>query len=622
MKFRTKVFLIFLVTVLASVSVVAYGVARYTRAAFEEMDTERTEALVAQFNKEFEQRGRDVAQQVENVANGEITLRTAMDLARPNADPSLYVHDARGVSQDHGMDFVEFVNWDGTIISSAQYPARVGYKNDWVTTVKDWRGTPAFLKKEELPDGVALSVTAVRSVSGGNDKSLYIVGGWRLDEKFLQALVLPAGMRAFLYRNLEPTFVPTALTDVNGTSDQSERLQPLIEQVQKKPQKQVQTLQWKATDPASAETFHAIPLLGRNSDVLAILLVGSSRRELVLLTQRILTIAGVVAAGALLVGLFVSLWVSSRITRPVEELASGAREVATGRWDTRIDVRGTDEMGQLATAFNDMTRTLATQKERLVQTERVAAWRELARRLAHELRNPLFPMQITVENLQRAKQLEAKQFLEVFSESTATLKTELANLNSIVSRFSDFSKMPTPQFAKVNVNEALRSAIRLFEPQFNAVGKPTITPEFFLTEPLPEIDADADLLHRAFQNLVLNALDAMPAGGTLTLRTYERDRHVRIEVSDTGKGLTPEECSRLFTPYYTTKQQGTGLGLAIVQSVVSDHHGTISVSSDEGRGTSFRIDLPLHQALRRAPAPPKDAEPPKSSPQTMAAASD
>jgi len=138
--------------------------------------------------------------------------------------------------------------------------------------------------------------------------------------------------------------------------------------------------------------------------------------------------------------------------------------------------------------------------------------------------------------------------------------------------------------------------VRLFETQFTALGKPVITPEYFLTEPLPEIDADPDLLHRAFQNLVLNALDAMPAGGTLTMRTSEHEGSVRIEVADTGKGLTPEECSRLFTPYYTTKQQGTGLGLAIVQSVVSDHHGTISVTSDEGHGTTLRIELPQRQS--------------------------
>src|SRR5260221_7980226 len=183
---------------------------------------------------------------------------------------------------------------------------------------------------------------------------------------------------------------------------------------------------------------------------------------------------------------------------PVEELADGAREMASGNWDAHIRAGGGGEIAQLAQAFNGMTGRLAAQKEQLVQTERVAAWRELARRLAHELRNPLFPLQITVENLQRARQLDAKQFLEVFTESTATLKAELANLNTIVGRFSDFSKMPAPPFAKVNVNEILRGAVKLFEAQFNAVGKPTITTECFLSEALPEIDADADLLHKAF----------------------------------------------------------------------------------------------------------------------------
>ena len=620
MSFRAKLFLIFLFTLLACVSVVAYSVTHYTQAAFEEGDTRRTEALVSQFKKEFTQRGEEVARQVENVANGEITLKVAIDLARPNADQSLYVHDAIGVAQDHGLDFVEFVNSDGTLISSAQYPARVGYKNDWVTATKDWRGTLAFLRREELPDGVALSLTAVRTVSGGNDKTLYIIGGHRLDQNFLPSLVLPSGMRALLYRNLEPTFVGAGLTDVNGSLDDPERFRPLIEQIQRNPQPAVRTINW-TQDAASAEAFHAMPLLGRSNELLGVLLVGSSRKELVLLTRRIVTIAAVVAAAAILVGLLVSLWIAARITRPVEELAAGAREVATGRWDTRIDVRGTDEIGQLGTAFNDMTRTLALQKEKLVQTERVAAWRELARRLAHELRNPLFPLQITVENLQRAKHLDAKQFLEVFNESTATLKTELANLNTIVGRFSDFSKMSMPQFSKVNVNESLRSALRLFEAQFNAVGKPTVTTELFLTDPLPEIDADPDLLHRAFQNLVLNALDAMSAGGTLTLRTFERERNIRIEVADTGRGLTPEECSRLFTPYYTTKQLGTGLGLAIVQSVISDHHGTISVSSIESRGTSFKIELPQRQAVQHR-APAEEAAAPKNSPKTLAAASD
>jgi two-component system nitrogen regulation sensor histidine kinase NtrY len=631
MSFRTKLFLIFMVTVLGSVSIVAYGVTRFTRTAFEDMDTQRTEAIVAQFQKEYAQRGDETAQQVKNIADADITLRVAIDLARPSADQSLYVHDATGAAQDHQMDFVELVGWDGTVISSAQNPSRVGHKEDWVTATKDWNATRWFLKKEDLADGAALSLTAVRSVSGGNDKNLYIVGGRRLDQNFLSTLVLPSGMRAFLYVNLDPGFSPAALlSGLKDAVEQPERLQPLIDQIRRQPQTLVQTINWNS-EATSAETFHAMPLPGRNNELLGVLLVGSSRKELVLLTNRIVMTALAVAAGALLIGLLVSLWVASRITRPVSELAEGAREVAAGRWETRIDVRGLDEIGQLGIAFNDMTRTLASQRDRLLQTERVAAWRELARRLAHELRNPLFPLQITVENLQRAKQLDAKQFLEVFNESTATLKVELANLNAIVGRFSDFSKMPAPQFTRVDVNEALRNIIRLFEPQFNVVGKPAIAAEYFLTEPLPEIDADAVLLHRAFQNLVLNAVDAMPTGGTLTLRTFERGANVLIEITDSGAGLTPEECARLFTPYYTTKQQGTGLGLAIVQSIVTDHNGTISVSSEEGHGTTFRIDLPKRQANATVaqsedqPALDKDSKDKMSDkdvPPTFAAASD
>src|ERR1700757_1520399 len=128
MSFRNKIFLIFLVTVLASVSLVAYGVTYYAQHTYEQMDSQRTEALVAQFKKEFAQRGEMVVQQVENIANADVTVRMIIDLSRPSADPSLYIHDANGAAQTHNLDFVEFVNADGAIISSAQYPARVGYK--------------------------------------------------------------------------------------------------------------------------------------------------------------------------------------------------------------------------------------------------------------------------------------------------------------------------------------------------------------------------------------------------------------------------------------------------------------------------------------------------------------
>ena len=419
MSFRTKLFLLFVITVLGSVSAVTYSVTHYTRAAYEEADTQRTQALVEQFQKEFAQQRELVARQVENVANAEVTLRMAIDLEKPNTDQSIYVRDASGAAQEHGLNFMEFVLADGTLISSAQYPARVGYKEAWVTASKDWSGTEAFLRREELPNEVAVALTAVRTQPNVS-RPFYAIGGRRLDKNFLASLVAPAGMRALLYLNLDQSFVPADITSVSDEVRQPDRFAPIVAKLQKQPTPLVETIQWES-DAASAEVFHVLPLTGRNGELLGALLIGSSRSDIVLLQRHIMKLAGAMAVAAVLVGLLVTWWFSARITRPIEELAEGAREVAAGHWDTRIRVKGSDETGQLAGAFNNMTQTLTTQRERLVQTERVAAWRELARRLAHELRNPLFPLQITVENMQRARQLSHEQFLEVFNESSATL---------------------------------------------------------------------------------------------------------------------------------------------------------------------------------------------------------
>jgi len=192
--------------------------------------------------------------------------------------------------------------------------------------------------------------------------------------------------------HLEPNFVPAALTDSNGLVPNAERFKPLVERIQKQPQQTVQTINWSG-DAAEAESFHAIPLLGRNKELLGVLLVGSSRRELVTLTRHMLH-RWRSCCCCDLIGLLVSLWVAARITTSTRGIDRSVAGSSFGRWDTNIDLRGRDEIGQLASAFNEMTQTLAAQKDKLVQTERVAAWRELARRLAHELRNPLFPLQI------------------------------------------------------------------------------------------------------------------------------------------------------------------------------------------------------------------------------------
>ena len=577
MSFRAKVFLSITATVLVAVWVVAAVVSTLVTDSFERRDAERTAALVSQFQREFSRRRDEVARRIDAIANSDAVQRIAVNLGGAQPDASRYVDDAQALAREQSLNFLDLVASDGRIISSAEWPARFGYQESWLLEPVDWKSQGVFLKRMDLADGSALGLVTVRAIKT-TDQVLFIAGGLQLDKEFLDTLPVAEGMRVQLYRSYEPT----------GTNGPGSKLaQSLVQKVQQQPR--------ELTDTSSEASISAIPLMGRDKQLLAILLVESSRAELASLKRTIQGTAWTVGAVGVLLGLILSFWTASRVTRPLRALAASVRQVAAGDWSTRATVGSRDEVGQLAHDFNQMTEQLAEQRDRMIQAERVAAWRELARRLAHELKNPLFPLQITVENLQRSRQASPEQFEEVFRESTSTLLAELDNLKIIIGRFSDFAKMPAPHPELMDVNQTVRDVVKLFDAQVHAPERPPIQVELRTKESLGSISADPEQIRRALRNLVLNALDAMPKGGTLTIRTQNvhgtNNGRVAVEVSDTGEGLTPEECERLFTPYYTTKQHGTGLGLAIVQSVVSDHKGTITVRSQPGRGTTFRIEL-------------------------------
>jgi signal transduction histidine kinase len=600
MTFRRKLLAVFALTVCVSVGAVAVLVLAVTRSAFEKAEDQRTAALVAQFQREFTRRGEEVAHRAESIAASEQVGRMAASLSG-SADSSGYFDLAKSMAENHQLDFLEFADGRGVIISSAQWPAKFGYPESLFDNLVSVSERDAFLKQEDLQDSTSLGLFAVRAVRVG-ERPIYVIAGRRLDRNFLSALELPADMRALLYQNRGDHFSPDLLLESSATGNASERTRPkekfatLIDAVRQSNQAMAAVVHWSANE-ADDEVFHAIPLYGTGAprSPLAILLIGNARRPYVELRRHITESALLVGGGGIVLAILLSSWAAARVTRPVEQLARAAQDVAHGDWNTHVDVPGTDELSQLAESFNRMTSELRTQKERLVQSERVAAWRELARRLAHELKNPLFPLQLTVENLLRAREQSPEQFDEVFRESSRTLLSEISNLKTIIGRFSDFSKMPQPQLQEIQVNEALRDVAKLFQAQFQAPGRAAIACDLELDPRVGGIAADPELLHRAFSNLVLNAMDAMPTGGTLTLRSRRADERVVIEVGDTGSGLTREECERIFTPYYTSKRHGTGLGLAIVQSVVSDHGGTISVQSEPGRGTTFVIELPDHR---------------------------
>ena len=612
MSFRQKLLLLFAATVLTCVVVMAVSVYSTMRASFEQANLDRANSIAAEFRSEFQRRADDVVRKVDAIAAGETVQRIALELNRSVApaegaapNSSGYPSEARALASQQQLDFLELVNHQGTILSSAQWQAKFGYPEPAIASSTAPAG--AFLKREDLPNGPTLGLFAIRSVPIG-EQPLFVIGGERLDQGFLSRLDIPAGTRVLLYQNLDTKWNPQSLLDLNGPAAGADRIAPLVEKVRSSGQEAQSAIHW-SSDSADAEVFHAIPLFGSdqhssdqpgpNQQLMGVLLVASSRRPLIELQRRIVSTALFVGGIGILVAVLASLWFAARVTRPVVSLAEAARRVAAGDLAAKVDVESSDELGELAASFNRMTEDLLREKDRAVQAERVAAWRELARRLAHELKNPLFPLQVTVENLLRAKQKSPEIFEEVFSESTATLLAEINNLKTIVGRFSEFSKMPQPQRRPVRVNELVLSVLRVFQAQLTANNRIHVRTE--LAPDLPEISADPDLLHRALSNLVLNAIDAMPQGGELTLRTAALDGasaqgatpdRVVISVSDTGSGLTPEACARLFTPYYTTKQHGTGLGLAIVQSVVSDHGGKISVESTKENGSTFHIELP------------------------------
>jgi two-component system nitrogen regulation sensor histidine kinase NtrY len=611
--FRKKHLLLFAATVLLSVAVISASVYSTIRRSFEQANQDRANAVAAQFRSEFQRRGSDVVRKVESVAAGETVQRIALDLNRGATDSGEYVSAAHTLAGQQQLDFLELVDSRGTILSSAQWQAKFGYPEAAIPPAANPQAAiapaGAFLKREELPDGATLGLFAVRAARVG-EQPLYVIGGERLDQGFLSTLDIPTGTRVLLYQNLNAKWNPKSLLDLNGPAAGADKIAPLAARVRDTLQESQGVIHW-TSDPADAEVFHAIPLTGptlgatnqssasqngANQQLMGVLLVGSSRRPLIELERQVVSTAMLVGGAGILVAVLASLWFAARVTRPVVSLAAAARRVAAGDLGTKVEVESSDELGELAASFNRMTEDLVQQKDRTLQVERVAAWRELARRLAHELKNPLFPLQVTVENLMRAKQKSPAMFEEVFHEGTATLLAEINNLKTIIGRFSEFSRMPQPQRRPTQVNDVVHSVLRVFHAQLhnnelenNHKDKIAVRTE--LADALPEISVDPDLLHRALQNLVLNAIDAMPQGGELTIRTAILRDRIEISVSDTGSGLTQEECGRLFTPYYTTKQHGTGLGLAIVQSVVSDHGGKIAVESTKEKGTTFRIEL-------------------------------
>ncbi len=282
------------------------------------------------------------------------------------------------------------------------------------------------------------------------------------------------------------------------------------------------------------------------------------------------------------------IYFSRKVTSPLLQLVQGTKEVAEGDWDYRIRVTSKDEVGQLGSAFNEMVSTLREKQDQVVSLEKMAAWREIARVLAHEIKNPLTPIQLMVQQMQDKYQGNDAEYKKLLAECTEIVSDEIESLRTLVREFSEFARMPQLQFAPGDLNALIEEVRRIY-------ANDNI--ELMLDDNIPELSFDHEKLRRVLINLLENSMDSIreKGSGEVCISTQLDSENVILTCRDSGNGIPEEIKSKIFEPYFSTKKSGMGLGMAIVQRIIWEHGGRIEVESEVGKGTRFVIYVPLER---------------------------
>ena len=556
-RLRVRVTLYFLLTALPAALVSAGAVVVLNRLISQEIKV-RTQEIVGQVRQEVHEEGQRIQKSLLELSKIEDVRQLAAAVA-----------DVRSVEQAEGLasaragafklELLGIVAAQGPyakeIVSSAHLPDSIGDPGPAFLEEPDGLGIGHIWVEGNPPKKVPalLSIQPILGPSGRPELLLY--GGTRLDGARLGGLARMAGATMVLSSPpLTPqTFFPRG-AESSGPKNQGLSI-PLKEL------------------PGAAE--------------------GKSQIRVVVHTPRLeaarttfFRLAIILVVGSLLAALVWGTLLSNRITRPILALSAGARQVGQGNLEVQIDPSSNDEVGALVQVFNNMTQELRESRQRLARAERIAAWQEIARRVAHEIKNPLFPIRMSMETLKKSFQKKHPKLEEIVEESTKTVLEEVGALNRIVTEFSNFARLPAPRKEPARVAELLKHAHRLYREsgvQLKEAG----------LDDLGSVAVDRGQIHQALINLVKNGIEAGPTV-ILSAELWPQDEQpgVRLSVADQGPGIPEEALDKLFTPYFTTKASGTGLGLAIVDRIVSEHGGTVDVESTPGTGSTFHIWLP------------------------------
>lgn len=291
----------------------------------------------------------------------------------------------------------------------------------------------------------------------------------------------------------------------------------------------------------------------------------------------------------LVFSVLVAIFVSSWITKPLQLLRQSFSKVELGKSNQRIDYKSEDEIGYLVAEYNHKLTELAEAAAKLAQSERESAWREMAKQVAHEIKNPLTPMKLNIQQMQRVLDPNDPQIVDKIKKLSNSLMEQIDALTSIANAFASFAKLPQPSMQSLEVNHLVQTVVDFF----HADTKVEVIAELLAKE--VTILGDKEMLLRVLNNLITNGIQAVSSEVVphIVVRVLQKDKQVTILVIDNGRGISEDQRERIFEPYFTTKSTGTGLGLAMVKQIVEQHNGTIHVLQSNALGTTIQIDLPI-----------------------------
>ncbi|ABC83109.1 sensor histidine kinase [Anaeromyxobacter dehalogenans] len=577
MTLRTKLALAFSLFAAVPLAATLVPVSRALGRALTTEHAARLDGAAAAVQKELARLGEHAAGAVTDLSRAPELEALARDRAADGAELAEAAARAGEWMGPRGLDVLAVLEADGRVVSSGHLPGRAGDPDpelaDLPGAARPGRAVPRVVSRAG-PEGVEPVLALVAWAPGPGEPPLRVAGGVALTEARAARLAALTG-GAVVIRSADGEVVAAASAEAPGPARGWRRLRLLFGGLSAAPRRTI------ALGPADAPVARVEVSLASE---------GLARAETTVLLAFLGALAAGVAAAATLGAVL-----AARITRPLEGLRAAAARVAGGDLAARVDVRAGGEVGELVRAFNAMTQDLAQGRVRLAQAERIAAWREVARRLAHEIKNPLTPIAMSVETLREAHAQGRADFPEIFDEGTQAIGEEVRRLKRIVDEFSRFARLPAPERAEVPAEELAAAVLALFP-----AAPPGVEVERAIAPDLPAVLADRDQVMQVLLNLVRNALDAMPSGGRLRLAAYRDRDAVAFEVSDSGPGIAPGDLERVFEPYFTTKPGGTGLGLAIARRIAEEHGGALDAASSPGAGATFTLRLPVARPQAQA----------------------